>query len=1255
MNSVDDKCDNCGTVFRDLKNCSKCKKAKYCSKKCQFNHWQVHKSACKMLEAAVKPVSVEGEKATFRPFPLARYWYDGDFRFYYAYGNTVAEDFLQNCSGDIKVPQILSLGCGDIRSCFYTLWKHFNPQIPERFKGVHFLLNDCSSPVQARNTLFLYLCLQLPKENDKRREWLSGMWAIWYCHELYPQHKEILNNSLKELLQHSSSLDQWTSSTNPLCHLVSFTSQKTLHEISYTWKMWLESVISVQQMQFARCFELKSRGVLDSLDEYTFSYSLSATFINGDHTNDSKVSTRQAEVVAYIQSGSCYAETVLSLNLKKCSATFVNATLYERPDGVYSLHYGSVPFSGYYHTYTFVPGPMQSAGVRRCLCDMLLVSDKSFTSFPFLANSVQQFAMWVQSAANVLTTNKSVSFSFSNDHAISFCQDLQHDSKCKSQFDVIYTSNLMDHLGPPNVVLTAIQLLKEDGLLFTTTLLYKNFVSTLDEYISMCFGLDCKLLPIVLGIRCINHEGAGYSSIVTIDPVPVSVANMLPSKQHNRTLIWENVSAQPFILSALPPLVSGNITDALFDSIQAATFSLMKKATEGKSILNNMCIETAILVLQKFSSQLSKISTSYQFWEPVSTVFRQNMKPFLNSMQTQLLLHKMHIHLTVTENTCPVCKHTPLQEHVGLFRAKVLLPLKYLTPHFLALLHCYASSDSQYLCKEALSGKNVHIFDCIDGDVQDNCLLLKFFAPLEFVSKGYNVTIALSCLGPEKNLIVTCLPTTDIRDLQVDFQEYSFLTVEQTCSSAAGQFGELTSHVGDERQICSEIKLSGATSEALKHHKLKVNKVSSTKLKILCETSYFELDLNYPIDYDKVSVKIYKSQQIIKLICPRQSHNFWEDKSVLIALPDHELTLPPHKVSDEIVLCHSGMQKNKEERQLSNSCNRDHALMTPLINVKESVMFFFQLTKEFYFRFTTPEMITRGYVVVNQRLFDYQCRAPAIDLAFCFPDLSNNVPVAKGWIAILGNPKCRAIIVDDAEYQVLHKTLIYFGNRTDGTCQSAALTSNRYQELCKENIDQYFTRAVIYLLYCDADLQGINFMNQIKNLKPEFAHFCVTPELKPTGNPSIDKKCDYCAKYSPVIKKCTKCKHVQYCSKECQTKHWPAHSTSCKAPLAGNSAAPSTTLSNYSKCNFCGKMSGSLKKCKQCGEAQYCNKECQVKHWPRHKLECKPTLPTSVIPNCAYCRSSSAALKACTRCAKVKYCGKECQTKDWKKHKESCA
>ncbi|CAL1697526.1 unnamed protein product [Somion occarium] len=42
------------------------------------------------------------------------------------------------------------------------------------------------------------------------------------------------------------------------------------------------------------------------------------------------------------------------------------------------------------------------------------------------------------------------------------------------------------------------------------------------------------------------------------------------------------------------------------------------------------------------------------------------------------------------------------------------------------------------------------------------------------------------------------------------------------------------------------------------------------------------------------------------------------------------------------------------------------------------------------------------------------------------------------------------------------------------------------------------------------------------------------------------------------------------------------------------------------KCNSCGKADTSLKQCAKCHAARYCSTECQRRHWPTHKLTCRP-------------------------------------------------
>ena len=187
-----------------------------------------------------------------KPFPLSRYTYCDSFRYYYPFGNSPVEDILRSVPGSenpttLLRPAVLSLACGDICSCMYTLWKNFgmDGESCSTFKGVDFVLNDVSACVLARNVLFLYLCLQMPEYDGKKLErkwleWIVSVWAIWYNHELAPLHSHVFTSALENLLEWSGTPTRWERC--PLGKIVSFSSLTTFKEIKNAWTLWAGTV-----------------------------------------------------------------------------------------------------------------------------------------------------------------------------------------------------------------------------------------------------------------------------------------------------------------------------------------------------------------------------------------------------------------------------------------------------------------------------------------------------------------------------------------------------------------------------------------------------------------------------------------------------------------------------------------------------------------------------------------------------------------------------------------------------------------------------------------------------------------------------------------------------------------------------------------------------------------------------------------------------------------------------------------------------
>ena len=43
-----------------------------------------------------------------------------------------------------------------------------------------------------------------------------------------------------------------------------------------------------------------------------------------------------------------------------------------------------------------------------------------------------------------------------------------------------------------------------------------------------------------------------------------------------------------------------------------------------------------------------------------------------------------------------------------------------------------------------------------------------------------------------------------------------------------------------------------------------------------------------------------------------------------------------------------------------------------------------------------------------------------------------------------------------------------------------------------------------------------------------------------------NETCSYCSQHSDILKKCSRCRLVQYCGRECQKKHWNTHKSHCQ-------------------------------------------------------------------------------------------------------------
>ena len=591
---------------------------------------ELEMAKCGSIASTLKPLHVPA-------FPAARcipYCYCDET--YYPYGNSPMADFL--CYYDWKEtgseqvnPSILSLGCGDIRFCVATLVKYFYLGCSTKLEGIKFYLNDRCDSIHARNVMFLHI-LQKNAGNPPK-SWIPSLWGIWYNHELLPQHVDVLQDAVTDLLSLSESADKWAKSAASICSLCYF-EEDTLSEMRSIWKIWLKRLSGKQHttIQFVK----NERDKCPIRASYINHPRVALLFVSlHKQYQDHVLDAMSADLQAYLKHGSAFAETVGSF-AEISTQRVLNPTFFEK-NNTYNMSCFLSPY------FSFKP---MFCSERNMLKEGLFVNKRALEIHPLLGNSVEQFTIFLSVAAGILISrhDKNIKFYFNNLDAVVYCQKL---SKLGSKFDCIDSSNLIDHLSPLVLVIAAMPLLREGGLMLSSAMMIRNVAPSVEQYLHKTFGFDPALLPTLFGITYSFGE---------------AIHGVIPQ------IIWKrDGKAQPLkidCLSSRPDIVQ-------------ALVGLTKVTNSDEKLFREfrMCAETAVLSYCLFASMLyfDAPIDSHQFWDSLCLHLRQEdeLQKYLLHIQTQAFLHNLHLHLVISGDQCSLC----MQQSPPIEQYELLLPV----------------------------------------------------------------------------------------------------------------------------------------------------------------------------------------------------------------------------------------------------------------------------------------------------------------------------------------------------------------------------------------------------------------------------------------------------------------------------------------------------------------------------------------------------------------------------------------------------
>ena len=1155
----------------------------------------------------------------------------GQFSFYYAYGNRAAEDMLEYVhSEDEKEPTILSLGCGDPRSFFYTIWKHFTPTLSEsHFFGARFIFNDISGGILARNILFIYLAMKIPPwtQREAAKQWISSMWAIWYCHELLPIHEETLKEALATLLKLSDTMKLWKESQHAISHIVSFTDDSTLAAIRRMWEMWL-----------SKSFKLsKSNKVRMLMNELNFVNIVQDWFRAIGLTTYMTKKVKDAMSAEFAkcmpQYPSIYAEECLNIPYST-DLKVVNPTLFEREDGAYTLP-GSTPFVCFHHGFIFSKSQIQKFMGSEFSQPAMIVEDGAFLEHPFLSNSVQQFSMWVSSAAatligQVFQQKQKISLTFNCSDCLVFCEELR---KKGLFFDTIFSSNLIDYLPPPILVLASKPLLKITGYLLTTSFHYRRVFSSADQYLSEIFGCSPSSLPLLFGVRCVGHEGE-YGDSASIIPIPIQLQNLLTKTNTilgvlchtDKILFWQKINSQPLIVSSL---IDSPLSVLLHKAFHAQIVYFNRACSDTPVV---MCTEAAVHSVLSFVSQFDADVdiNSHLFWEDFCTRIQSNaaLRPFLVHIQTQAILHKLHFHLDLTYDNCPFCLKQPLEEHISQFSIEFdplsmdkRIPDQGVFPVFVVFIH-----KARVLINFDQLESTDHIVDSAQG-VKLACgsIQLRFFFPVRFVKQNYFYTV-VRYVVPEGEKYVAPVATLsgELCQIKLPYQKDLFYFKEagtDRTRSIHSSLGYVLGHFGDDNNMQTILSLNSKPLST--KAKIIFEQPLPSLVKVSCGKYSLTLSLPYPVAVvDQVT-----HGEIAQIFFLRKTSRVYDEKRAVISNPSLLMMLPKAELPSDDLSKISDMQYPKKEKLLLKGITNFDEFKTKFptfpvsVQVKILISWLFQSGNTFMTYAPSMFAVSEDdspfvYLLIHKQAVDVQRCSPVLEVFYIFYDNIISEKLERKMYLLIQDMEtsaesCAIAPIDVDTWLELKKVLMYFARRT--------LPSSRNLPylLRKHSLEKRFTRAIVYPLYCDQDVVYESVDPQVAewDMPASFLTSSTSPHStaplstvkKIAALPiRIEKECSYCSKKSDKLKKCTGCGVTWYCDRQCQYGHWKSHKKACNPTVTKVLKASATSeVPAVAKCSNCNKKKVNLRNCSACQIVAYCSKECQKIDWPRHKTDCR--------------------------------------------------
>ncbi|CZT09134.1 uncharacterized protein RAG0_13991 [Rhynchosporium agropyri] len=424
--------------------------------------------------------------------------------FFYPIGNTPCVCLTQDLPPEDDA-RILLLGCGDIRNILFTAYADAAPLT----RSMDITSCDHEDAIIARNVLALTLML-----DDVSDQQHSSIWQIYYHFYLDDKSLKLLQVQAKKLSHLAGTIESWKAGAYG--KLMAFCDEDTRRMVKQHWDEYAVSDLSKNEQvkhdnRLKASFEAAQKMKRDRVGS-----SFPLTGLRSTAPVSLHATTDTGKIYAhYWKHGSTDRNPTLLPKNRRLNPTFA-----PMETETFTLHYGTDPQLGFPLATAYIPftkeSPLLMEGGTKS--DFHRITDAARTHFQAWAKSFRKSA-------------EKFTLRFFVGDAIGFCHTLQHinssgnvnsnwyrtkytiqtinlypedynsSGSAHSVFNVIDTSNLLDHLGSLNVLVAAAPLLERGvaSILYTESLVARetNRKDYMDKLLCGSFPTMALLLGLV--------------------------------------------------------------------------------------------------------------------------------------------------------------------------------------------------------------------------------------------------------------------------------------------------------------------------------------------------------------------------------------------------------------------------------------------------------------------------------------------------------------------------------------------------------------------------------------------------------------------------------------------------------------------------------------------------------------------------------------------------------------------------------------